>query len=113
MFSEVRESRSSLSLVADLTLSQYSAVLGCFASRWHNVCCDVVGNCQLSYKMKEVSLHCQSECLDCLGLAHNVPHLHAWHIQYGFPPQDVIRMMMTQAHNHLEDLRRSLALAGC
>ncbi|XP_026101793.1 LYR motif-containing protein 2 [Carassius auratus] len=27
--------------------------------------------------------------------------------------QDVIRMMLTQAHNHLEDLRRSLALAGC
>ncbi|XP_050960423.1 LYR motif-containing protein 2 [Labeo rohita] len=27
--------------------------------------------------------------------------------------QDVIRMMITQANNHLEDLRRSLALAGC
>lgn len=27
--------------------------------------------------------------------------------------QDVIRMMITQAHNHLEDLRRSLALARC
>ncbi|XP_059355160.1 LYR motif-containing protein 2 [Carassius carassius] len=27
--------------------------------------------------------------------------------------QDVIRMMLTQAHNHLEDLRRSLVLAGC
>ncbi|XP_043075080.1 LYR motif-containing protein 2 [Puntigrus tetrazona] len=27
--------------------------------------------------------------------------------------QDVIRMMITQAHNHLEDLRKSLALAGC
>ncbi|XP_056619590.1 LYR motif-containing protein 2 [Triplophysa dalaica] len=27
--------------------------------------------------------------------------------------QDVVRMMITQAHNHLEDLRKSLALAGC
>ncbi|XP_051730698.1 LYR motif-containing protein 2 [Ctenopharyngodon idella] len=27
--------------------------------------------------------------------------------------QDVIRMMITQAHNHLEDLRKSLSLAGC
>ncbi|XP_065124789.1 LYR motif-containing protein 2 [Paramisgurnus dabryanus] len=27
--------------------------------------------------------------------------------------QDVIRMMITQANNHLEDLRKSLALAGC
>ncbi|TRY59180.1 hypothetical protein DNTS_032425 [Danionella cerebrum] len=26
---------------------------------------------------------------------------------------DVVRMMITQAHNHLEDLRKSLALAGC
>uniref|UniRef100_A0A672JT91 Uncharacterized protein n=1 Tax=Sinocyclocheilus grahami TaxID=75366 RepID=A0A672JT91_SINGR len=43
---------------------------------------------------------------------YNGPHLHALYIVYGFPPQDVIRMMITQAHNHLEDLRRSLALAG-
>ncbi|XP_051500880.1 LYR motif-containing protein 2 [Myxocyprinus asiaticus] len=27
--------------------------------------------------------------------------------------QDVIRMMITQAQNHLEDLRKSLSLAGC
>ncbi|XDV42391.1 hypothetical protein PO909_011063 [Leuciscus waleckii] len=27
--------------------------------------------------------------------------------------QDVVRMMVTQAQNHLEDLRKSLALAGC
>ncbi|XP_056337611.1 LYR motif-containing protein 2 [Danio aesculapii] len=27
--------------------------------------------------------------------------------------QDAIRMMISQAHNHLEELRRSLALAGC
>ncbi|KAK9956343.1 hypothetical protein ABG768_014084 [Culter alburnus] len=27
--------------------------------------------------------------------------------------QDVIRMMITQANNHLEDLRKSLSLAGC
>ncbi|KAI7800089.1 LYR motif-containing protein 2 [Triplophysa rosa] len=27
--------------------------------------------------------------------------------------QDVVRMMITQAHNHLEGLRKSLALAGC
>ncbi|KAA0708977.1 LYR motif-containing protein 2 [Triplophysa tibetana] len=27
--------------------------------------------------------------------------------------QDVVRMMITQANNHLEDLRKSLALAGC
>ncbi|XP_077566326.1 LYR motif-containing protein 2 [Stigmatopora nigra] len=26
--------------------------------------------------------------------------------------QDAIRMMITQAHNHLEELQRSLALAG-